>query len=210
MFADQNGERPRTILLSSASPAEGKSTVVSNLGIAIAEVGNRVLIIDADMRKPRLYSIFGVDEKPGLAEYLKDCKTPGIPSGLIKPTEVPNLFLLPSGEPTSAALGLLHGNKMPDLLRQLKQQFDIILIDTPPMLQISDARVLAHMVDAVILVVRADQTTRDAAQAAVQRFHEDGSTVLGTILNDWNPKHAPGGYYGYGKYDAYKRYYGAN
>ena len=169
-----------------------------------------MLLIDADMRKPRLYSIFGVDQKPGLSDFLKECKTPGIPSGLIRPTDVPNLFLLPAGESTSAALSLLYGNKMPDLLRQLKQQFDVILIDTPPMLQISDARVLARMVDAVILVLRADLTTRDAAQAAVQRFREDGSDVLGTILNDWNPKHAPGGYYGYGKYAGYQRYYGAS
>jgi len=95
------------------------------------------------------------------------------------------------------------------LLRQLRGQFDTILIDTPPMLQIPDARLLGRLSDRVILVIRAGKTTRDAAQAALQRFQEDGTQVLGTILNDWNPKYAPNGYYGYGGYDrAYSEYYG--
>ena len=103
---------------------------------------------------------------------------------------------------------------MPELLQKLRKEFETIFIDTPPMLQIPDARVLGRMVDRVILVVRAGKTTRDAAMAARQRFSEDGTQMLGTILNDWNPKRSPNGYYGthngyYYGHAGYNGYYGA-
>jgi len=208
LFSHGNSEHPRTIVLTSANPGEGKSTVVSNLAIAIAEVGNRVLVIDGDLRKPRQHSIFDQSASPGLSELLRSRSN--LPLGdlseYIRPTAVPNLFLLPAGTSTSAVLNLFYGNQMSEILNHLKQQFDTVLIDTPPMLQISDARLLGRMVDRVILVVRSKTTTRDAAQAALQRFHEDGTTVLGTILNDWNPKNSPAGYYGY--YDKHYTRYG--
>jgi capsular exopolysaccharide synthesis family protein len=211
LFSGENGSRPRTIVFTSPSPSEGKSTVVCNLGIAIAEVGNRVLLIDADLRRPRLHKIFGLNPSPGLADMLKDrtAATSEAAQAAIRPTGVPNLFVLVSGESTAAATTLLYGAQMPEMLKQFRQQFDTILIDTPPMLQIPDARVLGRLSDRVILVIRAGSTTRDAAQAAFQRFQEDGTIVLGTILNDWNPKNAPSGYYGYynGYYKGYKNYY---
>ena len=198
LFSGENGSRPRSIVLTSPGPAEGKSTVVCNLGIAIAEVGNRVLLIDADLRRPRLHKIFGLTSSPGLSDMLKDraAATSETAQAAIRPTAIPKHFLLASGETTAAAMTLLYGAQMPEMLKQLRQQFDTILIDTPPMLQIPDARVLGRLSDRVILVIRAGRTTRDAAQAAFQRFQEDGTNVLGTILNDWNPKHAPSGYYG--------------
>ncbi len=125
--------------------------------------------------------------------------------GLIRETEIPGLFVLTSGISTSAATNLLYGNYMPELLKYLRAEFETILIDTPPMLQIPDARVLGRIADKVILVVRAGKTTRDAAIAARQRFSEDGTKLLGTILNDWNPKHSPTGYYGYYNVDS-RRY----
>jgi succinoglycan biosynthesis transport protein ExoP len=212
LFSGENGSRPRTIVLTSPNPSEGKSTTVCNLGIAIAEVGNRVLLIDADLRRPRLHGIFGLTPAPGLSDMLRD-RTPATSAAAtesIRATPIPNLFVLVSGEPTAAAMTLLYGNQMPELLKQLRQQFDTILIDTPPMLQISDARVLGRMSDRVILVIRAGKTTRDATQAACQRFQEDGTTVMGTILNDWNPKNGRNGYYGYynGYYRGYNGYYG--
>jgi Mrp family chromosome partitioning ATPase len=100
---------------------------------------------------------------------------------------------------------------MPELIQKLRTEFETILIDTPPMLQIPDARVLGRMVDRVVLVMRAGKTTRAAAIAARQRFSEDGTRMLGTILNDWNPKRSPNGYYGnYGGYyyGGYRKGYG--
>jgi capsular exopolysaccharide synthesis family protein len=212
LFTGENGSRPKVLVLTSSGPAEGKSTVVSNLGIAIAEVGQKVLIIDADMRKPRMHNIFGMTNERGLSDILRQRITlNGDPSlsGLIRETEIPNLFVLPSGSSTSTATNLLYGNYMPELLRHLRAEFETILIDTPPMLQIPDARVLGRLADQVILVIRAGKTTRDAAVAARHRFSEDGTKLMGTILNDWNPKHSPTGYYGYynGYYRNYARYY---
>lgn len=200
LFSGENGRSPRTLVVTSAGPGEGKSTVVSNLGIAIAEVGQKVLLIDADMRKPRQHQIFGLENKRGLVSLLRERtalngdKSLG---GLICESEIPGLFILTSGPESSAATNLLYGSHMPEVLKYLRNEFDIVLIDTPPMLQISDARLLGRMADKVIMVIRAGHTTRDAAVAAKQRLNEDGTTVLGAILNDWNPKAAPNGYYGY-------------
>jgi polysaccharide biosynthesis transport protein len=200
LFSGENGGSQKVLVVTSAGPAEGKSTVTSNLAIAIAEVGQKVLLIDADMRRPRQHEIFAVNNERGLSSLLRE-KTAlnGDKSlgGLIRETEVPGLFILPSGPGTSAATNLIYGLHMPELLKYARTNFDIVLIDTPPMLQISDARVLGRMADRVIMVIRAGFTTRDAAVAARQRFDEDGTRVLGTILNDWNPKSAPDGYYGY-------------
>jgi Mrp family chromosome partitioning ATPase len=125
---------------------------------------------------------------------------------MIQETDIPELFVLTSGSSTAAATSLLYSNRMQELLITLRAQFETVLIDTPPMLQIPDARVLGKMVDKVIIVVRAGKTTRDAAIAVSQRFSEDGTPVLGTILNDWNPKRSPNGYYGYGGGDDYGGY----
>jgi capsular exopolysaccharide synthesis family protein len=189
----------QTIVLTSPGPTEGKSTVSSNLAIAISEVGRRVLLIDADMRRPRQHQIFEIDNETGLSSLLTE-KTSlnGDRSlnGMIKETKIPGLFLLPAGLHSSSPTNLLIHPHMAALLKYLKEQFDVILIDTPPMLQIPDARVVGRLVDSVIMVIRAHKTTRGAIVAACQRFSEDGTKILGTILNDWNPKRAPDGYYG--------------
>ena len=204
LFSGENDNRPRVMVISSSGPAEGKSTVVSNLGIAVAEVNQKVLLIDADLRKPRQHDIFGLKNDRGLSDLLR-IKDPiaALQEGFIQESGVPNLYVLTSGSATAAATSLLYSTRMPELLNKLRMEFETIFIDTPPMLQISDARVLGRMVDQVILVVRAGKTTRDAAVAARQRFSEDGTQILGTILNDWNPKRSPNGYYGY-----YNNYYG--
>ncbi len=200
--------KSRTFVLTSPSPGEGKSTITSNLAIAIAEVGRKVLLIDADLRRPRQHEVFSVKNEVGLSSLLRE-RTPlnGDASlgGLIQETSVPNLWILPSGPGTSSATNLLYSSHMADLISYLRARFDAILIDTPPMLQIPDARVVARLADSVIMVARSSQTTRDAITAACQRLSEDGTTVLGTILNDWNPKSSPNGYYGYDN-KSYKRY----
>lgn len=217
LFSGENGSRPRVMVITSANPAEGKSTVVSNLGIAVAEVNQKVLLIDADLRKPRLHDVFNLRNDNGLSDLLRSKETVTVAlEGAIQETEVPDLYVLTSGSKTSAATSLLYSNRMPELLQKLRKEFETIFIDTPPMLAIPDARVMGRMVDRVIMVVRAGKTTRDAAIAARQRFSEDGTQMLGTILNDWNPKHSPNGYYGYhdgygygGYKNGYNGYYAA-
>ena len=210
LFSGDNGNRPRVLVVTSGSPKEGKMTVASNLAIALAEVHQRVLLIDGDMRRPRLHEIFDAGNEGGLSDILKEngARAESGLAGAIQETKLPNLFLLASGPVSSAAATPLFSRQMPGLLKDLLRQFDSILIDTPPMLQMPDARVLGRLTDAVLLVVRAGHTTRDAAMAARQRFEEDGTPLLGTILNDWDPKSSGGGYDGYYKGGGYYRHYG--
>lgn len=211
MFSGENGTRPRVIVLTSAGPGEGKSTVASNLAIALAEIGRRVLLIDADMRKPRVHTIFGLENQHGLSDILK-CQSLDYDalSVTIQQTSVSGLYALPSGPATSAAANLLFVSHMQGLLNRFKREFDMVLIDTPPMLQMPDARVVGRMADAVLLVTRVGVTTRDAALAANQRLADDRIRIIGTVLNDWDPKRSPTTYYGYsagyyrGRYQAYQ------
>ena len=199
----------QTLVLTSPGPAEGKSTVSSNLAIAIAEVGRKVLLIDGDMRRPRQHDVFSIDNSLGLSSVLREkAELNGDPTlgGAIQTTPIPGLSILPSGPHTSSSTNLLINPHMAHLLAYLKDHYDLVLIDTPPMLQIPDARVVGRLVDSVIMVVRANKTTRTAVLAACQRFSEDGTKILGTILNDWNPKTAPDGYYGYSNYRNYNYY----
>src|ERR1035437_529960 len=194
LFTGNNGSRPRVLVMTSASPREGKSTVTSNLGIALAEIREKVLLIDADLRKPRLHDIFGLPNEKGLSSLLMERPVPPeLMEGIVQETQIPGLFVLPSGPATQASANL------PELLAQFKKEFDMVILDTPPMLQMPDARVIGRIADGVLLVLRAGQTTRDAAIAARQRFGEDETRVVGTILNGWDPKRSPNGYYGYSK-----------
>jgi len=203
LFSGENGSRPRVLAITSPGPYEGKTTVTTNLSIALAEIGRKVLLIDADLRRPRIHEIFRLDNEVGLASLLREAAMDkAAVDSAVKETAVPNLFALPSGPSTSAAASLLFSPHMQELLRRFKGEFDTVLIDTPPTLQMPDARVIGRLADAVVLVTRANHTTRDAALAARQRFGEDQTRVLGTILNDWDPRLAPNGYYGY-----YKGYY---
>jgi capsular exopolysaccharide synthesis family protein len=217
LFSGNNGSRPRVLVLTSAGPMEGKSTVASNLAIALAEIKQKVLLIDADLRKPRQHEIFQVPNEKGLSNLLMERPLPPETlEGVVQQTTVPGLFLLPSGPATQAAANLLYSANLPELLARFKQEFDMVILDTPPMLQMPDARVIGRVADGVLLVFRAGQTTRDAAIAAGQRFAEDETRVVGTILNGWDPKRSPNGYYGYYNgysykgYSHYSQYYAAD
>jgi capsular exopolysaccharide synthesis family protein len=206
-----NGGRPaQTLVVTSGEPAEGKSTVASNLALALAETGKKVLLIDADLRRPKLHEIFGLANDHGLSDVLSGAPLNGAgsPLGLIRATRAPGVFLLTSGPPAAPA-ELFHGPRMPDLLRRLRKDYAAILIDTPPMLQLPDARLLGSMADQVILVVRCGRTSRDSLLSARRRFSEDGASVLGAILNDWDPASAPYGSNGHmhGAYKSFRKHY---
>jgi capsular exopolysaccharide synthesis family protein len=205
-FVGENGSRPRVLVFTSAHPSDGKTTVVSNLAIATAEIRRKVLVIDADLRRPRLHQIFELPNDRGLSDLLREELSEDNTAGLVQETRIPNLHVLPAGQPTHSASHLLYSRNFAPLLAKFKNEYDMILIDTPPMLQMTDARVAGRLADAVILVARSGQTTRDAILAAKDRLSEDSIRVLGTILNDWDPKKAPGGYYGQYKYNYYGKY----
>jgi capsular exopolysaccharide synthesis family protein len=203
LFSGENGTRPRVLAITSPGPGEGKTTVATNLAIALSEIGRRVLLVDADLRRPRIHTIFRLDNEVGLTTLLREASMDkAAVDAAVRETAVPNLFAVPSGPSTSAAASLLFSPHLQELLQRFKGEFDTVLIDTPPTLQMPDSRVIGRLADAVVLVTRANHTTREAALAARERFGEDKTRVLGTILNDWDPKLAPNGYYGY-----YKGYY---
>ena len=200
-----NGEGPRVLVLTSPDPGAGKTTVTSNLGMATAEIGRRVLLIDADLRRPRLHRLFEIPNSFGLTDILR-ITTPleEIPvNQLVRQTKIPGLCLVPSGPTTDGLSSLLYSPRLTEFLQRVAKEFDLVLIDAPPMLHFADARVLGRHSDGVILVLRSGQTKRDAAMLARQRFDEDGTCVLGTILNSWDLKNfrSP---YAYAYSDAYK------
>jgi capsular exopolysaccharide synthesis family protein len=196
LFVGENGKRPRVIVFTSANAADGKTTVASNLAIAAAEIRCKVLVIDADLRRPRMHKIFEVPNDLGLSDLLQGELDDALVARAVQQTAIPDLHVLPAGTPTQAAAHLLYSPNFAVLIARLREKYDMICIDTPPMLQMTDARVAGRAADAVILVARAGKTTRDALNAAKERLLEDRLSILGTVLNDWNPKLAPGGYYG--------------
>lgn len=193
-------------LISSLTSGEGKTTVVSNLGISLAEVGKRIVLIDADQSRPRLHSIFEVSNRFGLADVLKDNRDlKDIPSSsFVTATEIEGLHVLPSGSGTPGSSRLLYSGKMVNLLKRLRNEFEMVLVDTPPLMLLSDARVLGRLTDGVILVFRAGKTTMESAQAVHQQLSEDNIDVVGTILNDWTPENGTGPY-PYTKYEYHER-----
>jgi capsular exopolysaccharide synthesis family protein len=209
LFSYRNGERPHVLVLTSGSPKEGKTTTVSNLAIAMAEINQRVLIVDADMRRPRLHTVFGLHNGIGLSDLLAEKRPLEAPQLLsaCAPTPVAGLFMLTSGNSRAHASTLLHTQRLPEMIRLARDSFDMVIIDTPPMINIADSRVIARFADALVLVVRSGVTTRDAALMAKARFADDGIPILGTILNFWNPS-TPGYHYYKYYYSGYNAYYG--
>lgn len=200
LLGELKGTLSPVILVTSCDRGEGKSTTISNLACALAEIKRKVVLIDADMRKPQLHQIFGIPNTWGLGDILAERNSLADASleCLARPTPIDGLHLLPAGPGVSNSWTLLNSRRMADLVAKLRTNFDAVLIDTAPMSYIPDARVLGRLADGVVLVVRAGETTRDQAMAAKARLLADGISVLGTVLNRWDPKsRARYGYYGY-------------
>ncbi len=191
LHSDDSGAK--VIVLTSPSAGDGKTTVLTNLGIALGESGRSVLLIDCDLRQPRLHSIFSVPNNWGVTDLLSGAmafsQTPL--DTLVRATSIPGVSVLPSGPGTANISALLKSPRVGELLSHLSTRFDTILIDTPPMTYISDARVLARKGDGVVLVLKANRTSRDLALSCVQRLKLDGSVLMGTILNDWDRASSP-------------------
>lgn len=204
MLGDDPSKNPRVMVLASPGPQEGKTTIACNIAIAMAEIGRKVLLIDADLRRPRLHDVFDLPNSWGLSDLIQE-QTPisQYPiDALMRPTKIPGVHVLPSGPATLSITSLFYSQRLSTLLERFRREFDAVLIDSSPLLQFSDARIIGKMSDGIILVLRSGVTDRTRAVAARQRLEEDGTLLLGTILNDWNSDGREKDYDGY-----YSHYY---
>ena len=194
------GDNGKVIGVTSAVPGEGKSTTVMNLAITFAEIGNRVILLDGDLRRPNIQRITGAEPGPGLAEVL--ARFVDLES-VVKRSVYKNLDILYSGVMPPNPVELLGSRNMEALVDQLKEQYDYIFIDTPPVNVVTDATVLSRLLDGLILVTRENISKRDELLYAVNRLQFVNAKLIGTVLND-KAFHAKRSY----RYGKYKSYYG--
>lgn len=184
----------RTLLVTSSSPSEGKSTTAANLAVVMAQTGQRVVLVDTDLRRPVIHKVFGVPNNVGITTALLAGDNTTIEEQL-QPTEIENLSLLTSGPIPPNPSELLGSHRMQTLVHKLGQQADMVIFDSPPVLAVTDAAVLGRQVDGVLLVVDAGQTRELALAQAVSELQKTGANVLGVALNRLDTR--KGGYYYY-------------
>jgi len=171
---------PKTLAISSPNPAEGKTTTVLNTAIALAQTGARVLLIDADMRKPRLHTIFNYENGAGLSSYLSgNAKLESI----VQNSEIPNLSYIPSGPIPPNPSELLGSQLFKNTIHTLKESFDHILIDAPPVLGFADSAILSAMVDGTMIVVVGGKTPRETLHQAREILTQVNARILGVVIN---------------------------
>jgi len=202
------GTPPKVILVTSALPQEGKTTTSMNTAIVLAQKGSRVLIIDADMRRPSVHKALGMGPRTGLSNVLTG--NAQLHQAVVRSMVIPTLFVLTAGTPPPNPAELLASTNMRDVLNELREQYDHIVIDTPPTLSVTDAVLMSTTADSVVLVIRSGQTTRQALRRARDLLVRVNARIAGVLLNAADLKSAD--YYYYyeyrGKYG--DRYYKAD
>lgn len=191
----------KTIVISSAVPREGKTTTALNLSVSLAQAGSRVLLVDADMRRGELHKFFGLDAGRGLSDVLTGQTKP---ESVIQHTRLAHLDIIPTGPFPPNPAELVLRPEMGSFLEYAKRTYDRVIFDCPPLMAVSEAAITCSIVDGVIFVVWAGQTSRKLAQLAVQTLRERGSVILGCVLN--NLEFGRVGYYYYSTYYGYYDY----
>jgi capsular exopolysaccharide synthesis family protein len=186
---------PRSILVTSAAPGEGKTLVVANLAATYAELGKKVLVLSCDFRRPRIHRLFGVPNDQGLSEALEAGNGRPILRGHVRSTSLSNVRVVPSGETPESAGELLTSRNMREALLEARKDADIVLLDTPPVLATSDASHLFPEVDTVLLVARAGKTTAEVAERSSELLRRMRAPVVGVALNGSTEEMVPRGYY---------------
>ena len=176
----------RTLLVTSTVPGEGKSWVTANLAVTFAQAGKRVVLIDADMRKGRIYNIFKVQPRPGLSNYLSKYSDESNHLDLndyVVPTEVENLYIMPAGNVPPNPSELLVTRQMRNLLDELKRKVDLIIIDSTPCKLVTDSIILSRMVDSTMIVSAHNETRKDDLERVVRDIKNVGGRVIGVVYN---------------------------
>ena len=203
-FATATGT-PRSLLITSASPSEGKTTAAVTIARNFSQIGKRVLLIDSDMRKPSMHKKMGIDNEVGLSNYLAGAAAL---EAVIRDTDYPGLYVVTTGPLPPNPAELLHDDNMRQLLAHGMAHFDQVIIDGPPVMGLADAPILSSFVEGVMLVVEAGATRKVVAANAVKRLLSARARLVGVLINKFEAKHAAYGYgYGYGAgYGAYNYY----
>jgi capsular exopolysaccharide synthesis family protein len=175
------GGPPKTILVTSSTDGEGKTTTALNTAISLAQLGASVLLIDCDLRWPKIHKAMGVDQARGLSTYLSRNIEP---DELIYQLQIPNLSLIPCGPIPPNPAELIGSDKMKDLLQMLAEHYDHILLDSPPLIRVTDPVILSTLVDGVVLVVHGGKSTREVARRARQELASVGAKIFGVVLNN--------------------------
>jgi tyrosine-protein kinase Etk/Wzc len=194
------GQEPlKTILVTSSTPGEGKTLISVNLAGTFAQLGKKTLLLDTDLRKPRVHSLFNVSKHPGLVDYLfNEVKLEDI----IRPTELSNLSFISSGTIPPNPSETLASKNMKDFIELLESKFDIIIFDSAPVIAVTDSEILASMVDATLLVISADMTEFEVMEKSVAMIKNGSKSFAGTVLNNFSYKAGYGSYYKYYYYYA--------
>ncbi len=181
MLLSAAGNPPKIVLVTSGQPGEGKTTTVVNTAISLAQLGSSVLIIDCDLRKPSAHKVFGIEQSKGLSTYLsRDIEI----DGLIHKLQIPNLSLFPCGPIPPNPAELISSDRMKKILQLLAERYDHILVDSPPLIHVTDPVILSSLVDGVILVVHGGKSSRAVAQRARQELVSVGAKIFGVVLNN--------------------------
>lgn len=195
-----SAEQLQVITITSAESGEGKTATAANLGAVLAQLGKRVLVIDADMRKPRMFKVFEVSNRAGLVNFLAGEASP---ESLVLPTGIDNLFLCPAGPHPPNPSELLASDRMHEFLRLARESYDFVILDTPPVLAVTDAVLLGAMCDGTVLCFRSHSVLREDVRNCRRRLQMSDVRVLGAVLNRYSPSRSGG--YG-GKYYYYESY----
>ncbi|WP_027954850.1 CpsD/CapB family tyrosine-protein kinase [Halobacillus kuroshimensis] len=184
-----------TIVVTSANPSEGKSVTTANVAVVFAQQGKRVLLVDADLRKPTIHYTFRVPNTIGLSNYLIGAQKV---SEIASHTDLNKLDVITCGPIPPNPSELLGSNKMKEFIEEAKHTYDMIIFDTPPVHAVTDSQVLGNFVDGVLLVVRSKQTEKDSAVKAKEQLEQSQANILGVVLNDQDIK-SSNYYYYYGQ-----------
>jgi protein-tyrosine kinase len=183
----------QTLVVTSAAPAEGKSTVLANLAVAMAQGDRTTILVDADLRRPTVHEIFGLKNDAGLTSLFIDKKSVIDPT--LQDVSVPNLQVLTSGPLPPNPAEVLGSKRMLEVIADLKTRADMILFDAPPVIAVTDASVLGTRVDGVLLVINSGHTRREHAKRAKAQLEKLNIRVVGAVLNGTSIDSAMGGYY---------------
>lgn len=193
LYFSTNGRGHQVLQVTSPNPGDGKSTLAANLAISVAQSGKRVVLVDCDFRKPRVHKLFSIPAgEVGLAGVISG---QGDPAAAIHPSGVPNLDLLPCGPRPTNPAELLSSPQFQVVLDELRKDYELVIVDTPPILAVSDPAAVAPRVDGVLLVFRMTKKARPAAERAREQLALLGANVLGVVVNGWSA--AGRGYYSY-------------